>query len=392
MGELTGIGPGELLEQAERVAGVIAATAITADGQATWLSASAEPGVARTGDVTLYEGSAGVAWSLAGAAGVLDDARLAGLSVQAARHAVERAPRRAPGPGLYDGLAGIGLAAMAIGDPGLAKAGGALLDTAATLPPQAADLVGGAAGTIVALMATGRHERAVHLGHRLAAMAVRRPWGCFWPDPGEPIGLCGLAHGVAGIVWALAELRHPELDEVVEEGLRYERSWFDPVSGNWPDLRPGASGRRPAMWCHGAAGIGLGRLGLFRTTRHPSAAAEAAVALQVAAADAEHQLSEGVPARGLTLCHGLGGTVELLLTAHEILGEPEHLAAARWILAAALESLGPDPRTWPGGGPDAAGSMGLMTGLAGTLYLLVRAAHPDRLASVGLPGGAPPAG
>ena len=78
------------------------------------------------------------------------------------------------------------------------------------------------------------------------------------------------------------------------------------------------------------------------------------------------------------MCHGLGGTLVLLLAAHRALGETEHLDAARLLAYLALDRLGDDPSTWPGGVPNGGFSPGLMTGLAGSMYVLARVAATDR--------------
>jgi lantibiotic modifying enzyme len=102
--------------------------------------------------------------------------------------------------------------------------------------------------------------------------------------------------------------------------------------------------------------------------------AEAACALQAATAAASRELRHGAD---LTVCHGLGGTLLLLLEAARALGEQEHQEAARWIAERALEWLGDDAGAWPSGVPGGGFSPGLMTGLAGTMHVLARLEHDD---------------
>jgi lantibiotic modifying enzyme len=272
------------------------------------------------------------------------------------------------------------------------------------------DVIGGNAGALVALMAAYDEteeewllERGTMLGQAILEEADGHPWGSSWASgrPGEP-GLCGLAHGAGGIAWALGELEAraggAALGEAVREALRYERSWFDRRRSNWPDLRAGtgnASGRpahaggRPAFptwWCHGAVGAGLVRLRLHGLGREePILLAEAAAALQSSVAAATGSIEAGRPPdHGLTICHGLGGTIELLLTAHSVLGEEEHLTAARWLLDRVVAILGDDVERWPDGLGGPGGDPSLMTGLSGTLILLLRAAGEAPMPSVGL--------
>lgn len=401
MGTLTSVGTGRLLDAGRRAAGVLVDNAIAAGGRATWLGASvavvdgAPVVVERTGDPSLYDGSAGVALAGWWAAGVLDDEDLAAAAVGAARHAVASRDR-VPGVGLFDGLAGVGLAALDVGrgagDGALVRDGTELLRVVAGATPPGPDVVSGGAGVVLALLAAARHtgspewlEAAAGHGERLVDAAVQFPWGWGWPvgDGGRP-PLCGLAHGAAGVAWALGELGAATGDgrfsAAVEGARRYERSWFAPATNDWPDLRgdetaPRASPPRPALWCHGSVGIGLTRLALYRHDRQPWLAAEAAAALQSSTAHASSALAGTLDA-GLTVCHGLGGTVLLLLAAREALGEPEHLQAARWITDRALDRMGDDPSDWPCGVRGGGFSPGLMTGLAGAMYVLLRAADP----------------
>jgi lantibiotic modifying enzyme len=414
MGTLGGLDAGTLHGWADQIGDVLLATEITADGRSTWLGVTVDriageiQAVRRTGDVALYDGSAGIAWCGMACADLLGRSDLVELAVRAARHAVSGAPRLT-NIGLYDGLAGVGLAALLVGERSeerkLSEAGCGLLDLVASVAPTSADLVSGSAGLIIALLTAGRvtgdrrwDEPAIGIGEHAVMMAERRTWGWYWPSPGGGLGLCGLAHGAAGVAWALGELRArahaDQFDEAVASALRFERSWFDTTLNNWPDLRSDGPARveappRPALWCHGAAGIGLSRLALYRNYPQSALAAEAAAALQAASAAATQALEGGQLDHGLTLCHGLGGTVELLLTAHDVLGDREHLETARWLLARALELVGPDVELWPSGVPGGLVTPGMMTGLAGTLYLFVRAADPRRLSGIGLLGDQP---
>jgi lantibiotic biosynthesis protein len=407
MGTLTAIDATRLRASAGRAADVLVETAIAAGGTSTWLGVAPdslrEGGrvVYGTGDATLYDGTAGIAmaaWSVAVALG-RDD--LAEAALGAARHAVS-ARGRLGGIGLFDGLAGVGVAALEVGagagDERLRSHGLDILGEVADVPPSDVDLISGSAGIVLALLCAGRRTgsdrwlaAAVRHGNHLLAAANRHPWGWSWPLPSfEGRDLCGLAHGAAGIAWALGSLAAATADarflEAVDGARQYERSWFQRVENSWPDLRPGTSPPGaplvcPALWCHGATGIGLSRLALFRLAEHPSLAAEAASALQSATNAASQALRES-PTEGLTLCHGLGGTLLLLLTAHHALEETEHLDAARWLAQSALDRLAEDPATWPSGVPNGAFSPGLMTGLAGAMYALARVADPDRTSAL----------
>ena len=148
----------------------------------------------------------------------------------------------------------------------------------------------------------------------------------------------------------------------------------------------------PALWCHGAVGIGLSRLLIHAWTGECSPLAEAGAAIQATRAATSATLAalaEGTPGEDAnwSICHGLSGSAELLLTAWETLGHPDHLAAARRIGAAALHDGGDGAGPWrcgvPQGGEE---TPGLMLGLAGIGMTLLRLHDPRRAPSPALFG------
>jgi lantibiotic modifying enzyme len=397
---------------ADAIADLLAETVIVAGERCTWLHANVEESdgvrsiVHRTGDPSVYQGDAGIAWALAQVAVARDRAELRGLALAAAASALRRADAGA-GRGLHDGTTGIAIAtfqvATALGEPQLAEAALGLLDEATSRPLPSEDVIGGNAGAVMALLAAHEEngeewllERALSLGQVLVETAERRTWGWHWASAhAEEPGLLGLAHGAAGIAWALAELAaqvdDESLDTAVRNALRHERSWFDRRHNNWPDLRVGTLGSDgkpsfPIWWCHGSVGGGLVRLRLHELGREePILLAEAGAALQSSVADSAISINDGrLLHYGLTTCHGLGGAIELLLVADAVLGESEHLTTARWLLDRAVTTLGDDVEGWPDGVGSRGASPGLMTGMAGTLVVLLRAAGLGQLPSVGL--------
>ena len=386
-----------------------------------------------TGDPQLYDGSAGIAVACAavGAMTTVERPGLVDIAAGAVRHAVDRA-LGLEALGLYDGLSGIGLAALAVGtsidDADTRREGERLLELAAqralATPPLSCDLVSGIAGIVVGLGRApefGDPPRWAapldELAQLLARRANRRPWGASWRDePGwgrdldEP-DLCGLAHGVSGPLLALGiadtALGAPRrYGDLIRAGRQYERSWFDPARNAWPDLRDwSGSGAppTPARWCHGATGIGLARAGLAGLDGSSDEDVRLALlgelgsAIQSTCAEAVDEL-DGAGARGLdaglSLCHGLGGALDLLCESAALLDEPVHLDTACHLARRAIEALGDDVARWPGG-VRGLPSPGLMNGTAGVLAVLARLEAPHELGSAGLlrvlvPAGVPP--
>ena len=195
----------------------------------------------------------------------------------------------------------------------------------------------------------------------------------------SPEGMGGFAHGVTGIGWALTRLaratgseRHEQL---AQEAFAFEDALFDEQEQNWLDLRLLENARTAAAWCHGAVGIGLAHLNLDPTLTHASTREF----VQRAAA-ATWRLGMGW---NHSACHGDLGAWELLdhaITAGEA---PKELSASHLldIILTSLEQHGPSV----GMGRNAF-MPGLLPGLGGVAYQLMRA-HPEHdLPSILTPG------
>lgn len=267
------------------------------------------------------------------------------------------------------------------------------------------DLVAGSTGCLAALLslyAVAPHSSilaaALQCGDHLLTHARRMPQGIGWQARSTELPLAGMAHGNAGIALNLLRLAAVSQQERFHLGalaaLDYERSLFLPEQNNWADLRglcPATSGEdlqtcvlraRPPMvaWCHGAAGIGLARLGSLAYHDDQALRAEIAAAVQTTGA------------RGFgsshALCHGDMGNLETLLVASRLLPTdypPHTLADRQATLLASIRT-----RRWRSCVPQGVQTPGLMYGLAGTGYELLRLACPEQVPSLLLL--APPAG
>jgi lantibiotic modifying enzyme len=197
--------------------------------------------------------------------------------------------------------------------------------------------------------------------------------------------LLGFSHGVAGIVWALLRLSavsgEPRFCDAALQGLAYERACFSEVARNWPVLRPPAPESRETRapeqrfmtaWCHGASGIGLARVSTLRLRDDATTRSEVRVAL-------ETTVREGF-GHNHSLCHGDLGNLDLLLQAGRVLGDARWQEETRRIAGPILGSI--RQHGWLCGVPHQVETPGLMTGLAGIGYELLRLAAPERVPSV----------
>lgn len=351
----------------------------------------------------VYEGVGGMALFfafLAACTGRSDFEALARAALEPVRRAWREPPANELALGLYVGRASavyvLGQLAALWNEPHLLDEVLAglqtlepLIDTDINL-----DLLSGVAGCAVALLGVHRRrpdarllQAARRCGERLVATAApdAASGGVGWTGPmgGQP--LAGFSHGVAGIAWALLELGSATGDtrytELARRALTYERSLFVPERGNWRDLREpeGADPAEPRFmttWCHGAPGIALGRLLSLRNLDEPLLREELATALETTWRDGR--------CGNHSLCHGDLGNLEVLHVAGEALGEPRWSAVAMRSAADVLREGSEEG--WRCGLPQGHETPGLMMGLAGIGYGLLRLASPEHVPSVLAPG------
>ena len=398
----------------------LTATAHWADGRCTWLiSDSPAAGVVDAARVPagglVYQGSAGIALFLAELANLTGDAAAAHTATGAARHALAmgaQLPGRAFG--FHTGRVGIAYACARVGR---LLDDEAVLDSALDLlvPLQGQehedggiDVIAGAAGAIPALLVLAEwlgknslRAMAERLGHHLLTTAVQEPAGwCWTAQPMCDRRLTGYAHGASGAIHAMVELYAATGDGryryAAEQGLAYERSFFDARQENWPDfrsrdvssyyydhrlpelqamLRSGWRRERPPLgymmaWCHGAPGIALARMRAYEVLGAAHLADEARAALRATAQSLPHGPDNG------SLCHGTTGNCEPLLEAERLWPGHGWLRPAEDCMRRGLERA----RTaghWPSGVADRAADPSLMLGDAGIGLFLLRLANPE---------------
>jgi hypothetical protein len=354
----------------------------------------------------LYDGDSGIALflSLVGAATGYAEATETALG--AVRHALSVTARSPSSPSLYTGTLGVILAAATVAkithNAVLAAEAQVALDVAARSDHAGFDLLSGAAGTVVGFLTlaslldnAGLIDHAVRAGDLLVDSASHSQNGWSWSDGiGKHPDLTGLSHGAAGAGYAFVELFHATSDSrwwnAAEQAFRYERGWFDPSAGNWPDLRdhPGTPATRAPLafltqWCHGAPGIALTRMRGADLTGDDTLRQEAMLALETTVRDTNVALK--TRSLSFSLCHGLAGNADILLDGMPLFNQVD--AAARDLLASIARTgrdrhaNGDEP--WPCGIPlPGRETPGLMTGLAGIGYHYLRLAAPQVVPSL----------
>ncbi len=388
----------ELLNAAVEVGLRLDALAFRSGEAAFWFVQKFQPGpypsVLSPAGPDLYLGISGIALFLAQLGAVTSDprfTRLAGAATVTLRAQIARGDRLLDAVG---GFAGWGAVVHVLTHLGALWQDESLLDkaeqVAATLGPKIdadehSDVVGGAAGCLVSLL--GLHglrpsgpalALAVRCGERLLARARPMEPGLGWVlEQAGQHPLAGFSHGAAGISWALLQLAAATGDgrfrEAAQGALEYERSLYR-AGGGWPDLRYGTATEQHSMcaWCHGAPGIALGRLDSLRFLDDAAMREDIATAVDATLA--------GGFGKGHSLCHGDLGNLEILAFAAEVLGTPGLADRVGRLTGGVLDSL--RGHGWRFGLLGLGEVPGLMLGLAGIGYGLLRLAEPERVPSV----------
>jgi type 2 lantibiotic biosynthesis protein LanM len=351
----------------------------------------------------LYDGVAGIGLFLAHLGAITSDARhteLARAALAAFRRQARHDNRLARNIGGFSGWGGaiyaLGHLSRLWNEPALIAEAEEIVGSLAPMirEDKQFDIISGSAGCILCLLGQdrlapsgGALAAAKLCGDHLLERVTVTEHGPAWLNPAlgkQP--LAGFSHGVAGIAYALLELAGATGDEryrtAALAALGYERALFDGVHQNWPDLR-----ETPALktetnsaqgsvfvtaWCHGAPGIGLSRLAMLRQIDDSRARAEILAALNTT-----RRFGFG---DNHSLCHGDLGNLELLRLAGEWFGDAAMEGATDRVISAVVE--GAEREGWRCGAPFDIEVPGLMTGLAGIGYGLLRTAEPARVPSV----------
>ena len=350
----------------------------------------------------LYDGLPGIALYFAYLGEIAAESRYTALAqsvVDTVRRIAQQTSSEVMGIGGYSGWAGMIYLLTQLGilwhRPDLVVEADALVERLMPLieKDEQYDIIGGAAGCVAGLlglyrvMASDRTlDAALRCGRRLVEKAQEMPQGVGWLVKGMgPTPLTGFSHGAAGIAWALLELAALTGEKIFRatalRALQYERSLFSATEGNWPDLRElrvtGTTANDNATrfvmaWCHGAPGIGLSRLLCLQHVYGGEIHSEIEAALATT-------VTKGFGANH-SICHGDLGNLELLLAAHLTLREPRWQAEVNRMIAIILEDA--EQNGWRCGNPAGVEAPGLMTGLAGIGYQLLRLAQPNRVPSI----------
>lgn len=251
------------------------------------------------------------------------------------------------------------------------------------------DIIAGVAGSMLSLLKlnkiSGNSEVLRKAGYCGSQLIQRQKQEGSWAIEGAP-ALTGFAHGAAGISFALSQLYtqmpQREFFGSAQHGVHFESRAFSSEKSNWADFRnwaPGEPMRYRVAWCHGAPGIGLGRLGSLGDGVLLDRDVEAAIRCVSPRASPIDNI-----------CCGEAGIADFLLEAGIRLDRPELISAAHErasrVVNSAKERRDSSSHGYLLGACTGSGrfSYGFFQGLSGIGYLLLRLAAPQLLPCVEL--------
>ncbi|MEM1360802.1 MAG: type 2 lanthipeptide synthetase LanM family protein [Pseudomonadota bacterium] len=392
--------------EASRIYNLLARHAIRGADGVTWIGTaplSDEHFEVSEIGYSLYSGTSGVALFLAAlarttgskAASELAYAALQPLRNDLARPQARSRLARTEGIGGGGGLGGMAYAlskiAKLLNDQALLAEAVCMTDLItedAILADQRLDVLGGAAGALLSLLAVHRlcpnkgiMRKAVLCGrHLLELQEACHPVGKAWVTL-DNAKLAGFSHGAAGIAYSLLQLDRVDGSEAwrdaAQSAIDYEATLYMPEKKNWQDLRF-PEGHRPSQehacqWCYGATGIGMARLGSLdwldtaEIRRDVEAAIDCTEAMPNVAVD--------------QLCCGNFGRLEFLTVAGRRLGREGLIEVSR-ARAAKLVEDAQDAGSFDFLLGNDKVNPGFHQGLAGIGYFLLRLDHPEILPSV----------
>ncbi|MBD2694676.1 type 2 lanthipeptide synthetase LanM family protein [Anabaena catenula] len=377
--------------------------ALRGEDDATWLGLNwmdEKQWSVRPLKIDLYDGISGIVFFLAYLGELTGEKRYKNLAEAALRtvqrQIIERDQGFIKSIGAFNGLGGIIYTLSHLGSlwnkPSLLSEAQALTELLPSLiaEDERLDIIAGSAGCIAGLITLYRcqpDEKILALarqcGERLVSQATPKKQGRAWViKKGSSEALSGFSHGAAGIAWALLELAaltgERDFYQAALDGITYERSLFYPKLSNWLDLREAPTKDKSnqhycmTAWCHGAPGIGLARLRCLPYIDDLAIRAEINTAIKTT-------LEQGFGFNH-SLCHGDLGNLELILQASSILQDSQYQIQLDCLTTLILDSI--DKQGWLCGVPLGVETPGLMTGLAGIGYELLRLAEPEKIPSV----------
>lgn len=249
----------------------------------------------------------------------------------------------------------------------------------------AADFIGGLAGVLKVLTLLYKKYKLSFLKQtvdfvykQLVSKAYSEDNMVYWKfDINKSYGLTGFSHGQTGVCYALSEYYNiienessekKKILHFIEQALNYEDEYYDSIEENWYDNRQDKDFLHSyPFWCHGAAGILLGRVKIQENLGN-----------QLSVNYINEALSTTIKlgnkhAKGNSLCHGTLGNLDILMEVKEYFSGSDLAYIESFIeswIANYIQSM--NDLGWQNGYSKDISNPGLMLGKTGQLYTLLR--------------------
>jgi type 2 lantibiotic biosynthesis protein LanM len=250
-------------------------------------------------------------------------------------------------------------------------------------------LVKGSAGFIIACTNYLQYQKSVRAEYlvvkaakHLLKNAIKTPEYIAWKIISKK-PLSGIAHGASGFALAFSKLYILTRDkthlEIVKKILNYEKTLFEKDQKNWLDVRDIVINKNSdknicsTAWSHGAPGIGLTRLSLLKSNIYQDY--DFKEDLEVAM---ETTLYNGFGGKQ-SLSYGDFGNLEILHEYCLYFDDENTKKQMNTIIRQLIDSI--DQNGWNLGSKKIY-SLGMMTGITGIGYQLLKIAYPNIVPSI----------
>lgn len=243
------------------------------------------------------------------------------------------------------------------------------------------DVIGGAAGAL--FVVTNLYEQTHNndllntaqklAEHLVKAATPQKTGGVAWPPIQEGKDpYIGFSHGNAGIAASLARYnsygRNDKVNEIIEKACLYENTFYNKEKNNWYSSH---LKNFPIAWCHGSPGILLGR-SILKENFHDRNE------IRIDISRASRSCLNSSLGKNYSLCHGDLGLIDILLRSNNGLEDPDYTNSIKDLITKVCKNMLSN-----GEGIQAdLNSVGLMNGIAGIGYGLLRIAFPQEVPSV----------
>lgn len=353
----------------------------------------------------LYNGELGIALFFGYLGYITQDQRFTDLmrkTINWISSAIENGKSALFGSGVFSGYSGYMYVLSALGsiydDKDFTKMAGEVFEKieSGIKSEKSHSIIGGASGTTLALQSydtINKNNKSTSLIEdccdKIAACHVKQKIGIGWvEDSDSEKPLTGFSHGNSGYATALmlggSLTGNKYFMDLAWQAIVHERASFNPQKGNWIDHRETADTKNPFMvaWCHGAPGVGLSRIRMLPFIKPKKRREEFLSEIRTASATT---LTAGIGSNH-SLCHGDLGNLDFALQAAYTLEDKDLENNVYRYAKSILDDM--QNSGWCCGGGSQIRSdyslelPGLMLGLAGIGFGLLKLAHPNIVPSI----------